>query len=175
MTHRKNTDKWLQWAKRNPDAAFRELRKLTTSYLITDHPHLRPLIGTEDEAWFDAIETIDLHGNKKPLIELLQGDRVPSKVARSMLAEMLKRYQLKPRVGRTKTAEYKLTLQHIKMQSARMHYRKLRSEKMKPEAALKCAAEASGIVPDELEKYLNGRITRYRRAEQRIKALQSVG
>jgi hypothetical protein len=168
MTRGKEYRQLAQWVKRNPDA----WRRLTTTYLITDHPHLRPLIGTEDEAWFDAIETIDLHKNAKPLIKLLQQS---SALRDHMLAELLKRYDLKPRLGRTKTAEYKLTPQHIKLQGARAHYRKLRNERVKPEAALKCAAEASGIVPDELAKYLNGKITRYRRAEQRIKALQPVG
>jgi hypothetical protein len=169
MTHRKNTDKWFRIVKCNPDA-FRRFR----NYLITDHPHLRSLIGTEDEAWFDAVESIDLHGNKKPLIELLQSDRVPPKIARNMLAELLKRYQLKPRVGRTKTAEYVLTPQHVKMQAARACYKKLRSKKMKPKDALKCAAEKGGVIEGELAKYLNGRITHYRRAEKRIKALQPV-
>jgi hypothetical protein len=166
----KNTDKWFRIAKCNPDA-FRRLR----SYLITDHPHLHTLIGTADEAWFDAVESIDLHGNQKPLIKLFQSGRVPSKIALNMLAELHKRYELKPRIGRSKAPEYMLTSQHIKMQAARACYKKLRSKKMKPKDALKCAAEKGGVIEGELEKYLNGRITRYRRAEKRIKALQPVG
>jgi hypothetical protein len=154
---------------RKPPARLKAL----TRYLITDHAHLRHLIGTEDEAWFDAIETIDLHGNQKPLIKLFQSGRVPSKVALALLAELHKRYQLKPRIGRTKTPEYKLTPQHIKMQSARAHYKKLRSEKVKPKVALKRAAEEGDVLEPELAKYLDGRIPRYRQAEKRIKVLQA--
>jgi hypothetical protein len=159
----------VRWTKADWEAFFESC----THRLITDHAHLRRLIGTEAEAWFDAIETIDLHGNKRPLIELLQSDRVPPKIARSLLADLLKRYQLTRRPGRPRIAGYRLTPQHVKMKSARAHYKKLRSKKVKPEVALKRAAEEAGVLPSELEKYRDGEIARYLRAEKRIKALRS--
>lgn len=163
LAHRKNTDEWSRLVN-------------ACIYLIIDHPHLRHLIGTEDEKWFDAIETIDLHEpdvkpNAGPLIKLLQSDRVPSEVARSMLADLFRRYELTPRVGRTKTAGYKLTPQHIKLQNARVRYRKLRSEKVKPKVALARAAEAADVLPDQLSNYLNGRVRHHLQAEKRIKAM----
>jgi hypothetical protein len=177
MTRGKITDNnswFLMMAKRNPDA-FRALPprflKALTCYLITDHAHLADLAGTALEPWINAIEAAD-DGDKKQLLKLLKSDQPLPKAARDLLADLLGRYQLKHRRGRRKTAGYRLTPQHIKMQSARTHYKKLRSEKVKPKVALKRAAEEGGVLQSELAKYLDGKIPRYRRQERRIEALR---
>jgi hypothetical protein len=57
--------------------------------------------GIEGQAWIEAIEAIDVHGDKSRLVELLQSDMPLPHSSRRFLADLIARHQLKrPRGGR---------------------------------------------------------------------------
>jgi hypothetical protein len=56
--------------------------------------------------WADAIEAIDKDGDKEPLKDLLKSEFELTPKARFFLADMIDRYQLKPKRGRKATPAY---------------------------------------------------------------------
>jgi hypothetical protein len=133
-------------------------------------------LGTDAEPWVVATKTLDHCGDKKPLLELLKSERAMPRAARLVLADLLGRYQLKPRPGRPAIPVYTLAKQHVALKIARAHYDELRRDGMKREEALERAAnEGIGgpVVKQTLEDYLKGKIAGYRRAEKRFEDRRS--
>jgi hypothetical protein len=79
---------------------FRGLENITASVMawLDDNPFTG--------AWVDAIEAIDKRGDKEQLTSLLKSDFKLTPKARLFLADMIDRYQLKPKRGRKPTPAY---------------------------------------------------------------------
>jgi hypothetical protein len=159
---RGNTIRW----KRDPDRdAF---YKASTSYLTRDYAWLRDLVGTEAEPWVDAIEAIDLRGDKKPLLALLKSQ--PG-AAGLLLADLLTRHQLKRKRGRQQVPIYKFTEQTIALQKAKEQYNKLLKTGVSRNEALERVANKSPVSKRTIENYIDGKNAYCREAEKQIRAL----
>jgi uncharacterized protein YoaH (UPF0181 family) len=156
LAHRKNTDKWSRMV------------KATTHYLTRDYDWLRDLVGTEAEAWVDAIEAIDLRGDKEPLLKLLTSQPGPSGI---LLADLLTRYQLKRRRGRQQVPLYKFTEQTVALQKAKERYGELLKTGVSRSEALKRVAKESRISKRTTQNYIDGKNAYTREAEKQVRAL----
>jgi hypothetical protein len=140
------------------------------TYLTRDFPWLRELVGREAEKWIDAVEAIDLRGDKKPLLELLKSDQPLPKAARRLLADLLTRYQLKRRRSRPQVPIYMLTKQTIALQKAKKRYAELRKTRVSRSKALERVAKESRVSRHTIENYVDGKNAFSRTAEKQIEA-----
>jgi uncharacterized protein YoaH (UPF0181 family) len=150
---------------------IRFLYEACTHYLTRDYAWLRDLVGTPAEPWVDAIEAIDLSGDKKPLLELLTSGQSPPEAARLLLADLLTRYQLKRRRGRQQVPVYKFTKQTVALQKAKEHYGKLLKTGVSRNEALKRVAKESRVSKRTTQNYIDGKNAYCREAEKQIRAL----
>jgi hypothetical protein len=122
----------------------------------------------ENGAWYEALYAIDRHGDKQPLVKLLQsGQTVPPSIA-FYLGDLLDRYQLKHRKARPALPGYLRSADQIDLIAAIVKVGGMVHQDGIPlaEAMQKVAAE-SGIDKAKLRAAYTGKHGGLQRAQRR--------
>ncbi len=124
-----------------------------------------------DEPWLVALETLDGKGKKEKLVELLRSDTVELRTpVRWYLADLLERYDLKKRPGRTRTPAYERSPAEATLHSAVEEVKYLVREECKTvRKAIDVAAAQYGIQSCTLADAYEGRRGATQRLKKRLK------
>ena len=111
----------------------------------------------ENAAWYRALAAIDDHGDKRPLIALLQSGRpMPASIA-FYLGELLDRYALKNPKARPRIPGYRRTAEQIKLVAAANEvHRMVHRDGVELEAALEQIAAKTALPKETLRSAYMG-------------------
>jgi hypothetical protein len=133
------------------------------------------------DCWLYAFEAIDQRNNKGPLLELLRSGRELPAEARRHLADLIDRYQLKKKKGRSPTPEYERPFSVVRLEWAVEEVREIR-ETLKAKArragekieartcrddALSEVSKRYGIHMEELAQAVRGQLGSFNKMKKR--------
>jgi hypothetical protein len=123
--------------------------------------------GVEGREWIEALEAIDVHGDKSRLLELLQSDMPLPHSSRRYLADLIARYELKrPRGGRA-TPAYDRSGSEAMLLLAKDAYHDERRRKGKTvEEAIAAVAQQFDLAPNVVRTAVEGRRGSSRRSKR---------
>jgi hypothetical protein len=108
-------------------------------------------------AWYEALEAIDVRGDKEPLVRLLQSGQVPPPSICFYIGDLLDRYALKPRKARPRLPGYLRTPEQIKLVTAVIEvHEQVHRYRVKLAVALKQVAEEKGLSEETLNAAYQG-------------------
>jgi|SRR5215204_2710194 len=134
-------------------------------------PHTWLYEDPELEPWIRALQDIDKRGDKTTLVELLKSGTPPPFKARWHLADLLDRYQLKPKHGGKaggRTPSYDVTQRVAQLDAAVVGVRSLMKEGMPRDEAVKKIAPYRGVSEEALQLHLDGKYASARRQKKRL-------
>jgi hypothetical protein len=125
--------------------------------------------------WVTALEAIDKHGDKKPLLALLKSERDLPQRARFYIADLLDRYRLKKKQGRQPTPAYNVTDIEAMLLMGNMRAHEYVAAGMSVKNALAKAAKELSLDENMLAEHYAGRRGSTNRMKKRhIKTLAST-
>ena len=140
--------KWLDWPEGNEPEHIRNAEGSGRGLSTAMHD-VAFWLDDEFDPWVAALEAIDKHGKKAPLLDLLNSEHDMPREARRHLAHLLDRYQLKKKRGGQSTASYDMSDAEVTLFWDVKVVNKLIDNGMSTKDALDKVAERRG--PDYLE------------------------
>jgi hypothetical protein len=108
-------------------------------------------------AWYEALEAIDVRGDKEPLVRLLQSGQVPPPSICFYIGDLLDRYALKRRKARPRLPGYLRTPEQIKLVTAVIEvHEQVHRYRAELAVALKQVAEEKGLSEETLNAAYQG-------------------
>lgn len=120
------------------------------------------------DIWVEALQTFDQEGDLKVLLALLRSKHQPSEHARYYLADMLERYQLKPRPGRKRIPAYDRTALQATLIMAEADWMEEKALPRESRRAQEEIAAAHGIRSETFIDHLTGKRKQSRVVNRRV-------
>jgi hypothetical protein len=151
-----NPPEWLLAAAKEDTGRGVSDDLLDRAFWLPDH--------ADTDVWVKAFQAVDRDGDIAKLCLELRSDRPLSAATRAHLADLLERYQLKPKVGRRRTPAYDRTALQALLEMAEQDWR----EQPKPARRSKEAiAQSHGVDHEVFEEHLAGKRKQSRAVRQR--------
>lgn len=119
------------------------------------------------QAWIAALQAIDLHGDKEPLIQLLKKNTEINAKAAWHLADLLDRYNLTKLRGGQRTPSYDYPPALRKLIQAQKYYKRYVARGMSKDRAFEQAASTCGVKEEQLRDLVSGKYASARRVQKR--------